>query len=105
MRVNGTITYRTGVDERQFDDNGQPIIVEPTWSDPLRCFIRTNLHDHRGTSVGGTFTREAYEVLLERVPDGLSTDRVRLVRDGKSLGEFAVQDIQNVSLDRIRIIV
>ena len=108
MRTNGTMTYRIGAADGQFDDDGQPIIGESAWSEPVRCFIRTNMHDQKGVSVGGTFTREAYEVLAERMPgrsDLFDTDLVRLVRGGRELGEFRVQDIQCVSLDRIRIIV
>ena len=108
MRTNGTMTYRIGAADGQFDDDGQPIIGESAWSEPVRCFIRTNMHDQKGVSVGGTFTREAYEVLAERMPCGsdlFDTDLVRLVRGGRELGEFRVQDIQSVCLDRIRIIV
>lgn len=105
MRTNGTLTYRIGASEGQFDEDGQPIIAESAWSEPVRCFIKTNTHDNKGVSVGGTFTREAYEVLIERIPEGLNTDTVRLTRDGRELGEFKVQDIQCVSLDRIKIIV
>ncbi len=105
MRANGTMTYRTGASAGRFDDDGQPIVAETEWSEPIRCFIKTNTHDNKGTSVGGTFTREAYEVLIERMPGGLDTDTVRLVRRNKELGEFKVQDIQDVSLDRIKIIV
>ncbi|MBR2236349.1 MAG: hypothetical protein IJ887_00495 [Prevotella sp.] len=105
MRTNGTITYRIGAAEGQFDDDGQPIIAESVWSEPVRCFIKTNTHDNKGVSVGGTFSHEAYEVLIERIPEGLDTDVVRLVRGGRELGEFKVQDIQCVCLDRIRIIV
>ena len=105
MRTNGTMTYRTGAAAGQFDEDGQPIVAESEWSDPVRCFIKTNTHDNKGTSVSGTFTREAYEVLIERIPGGLDTDTVRLVRRNRELGEFKVQDIQEVSLDRIKIIV
>ncbi len=105
MRTNGTMTYRTLAAAGQFDEDGQPIIAESTWSEPVRCFIKTNTHDNKGVSVGGTFTHEAYEVLIERIPEGLDTDTVRLVRGSKELGEFKVQDIQDVSLDRIKIIV
>lgn len=105
MRTNGTMTYRTNAAGGQFDNDGQPVIAESDWSEPVRCFIRTNTHDNKGVSVSGTFTHEAYEVLIERIPDGLDTDTVRLVRGCKELGEFKVQDIQNVSLDRIKIIV
>lgn len=105
MRTNGTLTYRTGASDGQFDEDGQPIIADSDWSNPVRCFIKTNTHDNKGVSVGGTFTHEAYEVLTERIPGGLDTDIVRLVRGGKDLGEFKVQDIQEVCLDRIRIIV
>lgn len=112
MRTNGTMTYRIGAAEGQFDDDGQPIIAESVWSEPVRCFIKTNTHDQKGVSTGGTFTREAYEVLAERMPGGktagsdlFDADLVRLVRGGRELGEFKVQDIQCVCLDRIRIIV
>ena len=99
------MTYRTGAAAGQFDEDGQPIVAESEWSDPVRCFIKTNTHDNKGTSVSGTFTHEAYEVLIERIPGGLDTDTVRLVRRNRELGEFKVQDIQDVSLDRIKIIV
>lgn len=99
------MTYRTGAAAGQFDDDGQPIVADSAWSDPVRCFIKTNTHDNKGVSVSGTFTHEAYEVLIERMPEGLDTDTVRLVRGNRELGEFKVQDIQEVSLDRIKIIV
>lgn len=99
------MTYRTGATAGQFDDDGQPIVAESEWSEPIRCFIKTNTHDNKGTSVSGTFTHEAYEVLIERMPGGLDTDTVRLVRRNRELGEFKVQDIQEVTLDRIKIIV
>ena len=105
MRTNGTMTYRTGAAVGQFDEDGQPIVAESEWSAPVRCFIKTNTHDNNGVSVSGTFTHEAYEVLIERIPGGLDTDTVRLVRRNRELGEFKVQDIQEVSLDRIKIIV
>ena len=99
------MTYSTGAAAGQFDEDGQPIVAESEWSDPVRCFIKTNTHDNKGVSVSGTFTHEAYEVLIERIPGGLDTDTVRLVRRNRELGEFKVQDIQDVSLDRIKIIV
>lgn len=105
MRTNGTMTYRIGAASGQFDDDGQPIVAASVWSDPVRCFIKTNTHDNKGVSVSGTFTNEAYEVLIERIPGGLDTDTVHLVRGRKDLGEFKVQDIQEVCLDRIKIIV
>ena len=99
------MTYRTGAAVGQFDEDGQPIVADSAWSAPVRCFIKTNTHDNKGVSVSGTFTHEAYEVLIERIPGGIDTDTVRLVRDRKNLGEFKVQDIQVLCLDRIRIIV
>ena len=99
------MTYRIGAAAGQFDEDGQPIVADSAWSDPVRCFIKTNTHDNKGVSVSGTFTNEAYEVLIERMPEGLDTDTVRLVRGNRELGEFKVQDIQEVSLDRIKIIV
>lgn len=89
----------------QFDEDGQPVVGKSVWSEPVKCFIKTNTHDNKGVSVGGTFTHEAYEVLIERIPGGIDTDTVRLVRGRKDLGEFKVQDIRVLCLDRIKIIV
>ena len=105
MRTNGTLTYRTGAAAGQFDEDGQPIVADSAWSDPVRCFIKTNTHDDKGVSVSGTFTHEAYEALIERISGGIDTDTVRLVKGSRELGEFKVQDIQEVCLDRIKIIV
>lgn len=104
MRVNGSITYRLS-GTSSFDSDGVPTQSEGTWSDPVECFVKKNTHNNRGIYTDGKFTVESYEIILERIPEGLSTDFVRVWRKDAYLGEFEVQDISEVSLDRIIIMV
>lgn len=104
MRTNGTITYRLSATSA-FDEDGRPVQSEGTWSDPVECFVKQNKHNNKGIYTEGNFTVAAYEIILERIPEGLSTDFVRVWRKDAFLGEFEVQDISEVSLDRIVITV
>jgi len=104
MRTNGTLKYLVS-QPFAFDDDGMPTSGEATWSNSVECFIRTNTHNTRGTYQDGKFTQASYEVLIERQPLLVRPSRVRLVRYGYELGEFDVQDIQLVQLDRIKILV
>lgn len=105
MRINGTLQYLLQGTDQGFNEDGEPISAEPRWSSPIECFIRTNNRSTRGTYSEGRFTIASYEVLLERMGKPFSPLHVRLTRACKYLGEYEVQDIQNVSLDRIKIIV
>lgn len=106
MRTNGTLTYKIAdaSNASGFNEDGEPIKETVQWSDAVPCFIQTNTHNERGTYQDGHFTQAQYIVLAERGKVA-KTDRVRLTRSGADLGEFAVQDQQDVSLDRIKIIV
>lgn len=106
MRRNGFLQYRIMDDDDTqsgFNDDGEPIdSVESEWSDPIPCFIETNTHNERGKYEDGKFTQASYLAIVEK-RDGFTSDTVRLTRGSKSLGEFAVQDIREVSLDRVTI--
>lgn len=106
MRTNGTLSYKiaAAAGESLFNEDGEPIKASASWSDAIPCFIQTNTHNERGTYQDGHFTQAQYIVLAERGKVA-KTDRVRLTRKNVDLGEFAVQDQQDVSLDRIKIIV
>ena len=106
MRTNGYLKYLlTDGQETENDglnEDGEPIDVEVQWSDPVPCFIQTVTHDERGKYVDGHFTQASYIVLTERGKIERA-GRVQLTRGNEYLGEFAVQDQQDVCLDRIRI--
>jgi len=106
MRTNGTLEYKipAAAGASGFNEDGEPIKAQVQYSDPIPCFIQTNTHNERGTYQDGHFTQAQYIVLAERGKVE-KTDRVRLTRGSVSLGEFPVQDFQNVCLDRIKIIV
>ena len=105
MRTNGYLTYRVSDGNPSFNELGEPIATDSVWSEPVECFIKTNTHNNKGTYEDGHFTNESYEVIVEKEP--LETDRIRLTRTdiAKELGEFDVQDIRKISLDRVIIIV
>ena len=104
MRTNGTLEYKIAASAQAsgFNEDGEPITAAVEWSDAIPCFIQTNTHSERGTYQDGHFTQAQYIVLAERGKVE-QTDRIRLTRGSVSLGEFAVQDFQNVCLDRIKI--
>lgn len=104
MRINGTFSYRINATST-FDEDGVPVSSEGTWSDRVECFIKKNRHDNKGIYVDGKFTVESYLIILERIPEGLSTDFVRIWKGDAYIGEFLVQDISDVHLDRIIITV
>lgn len=109
MRYNGHLQYRIASSsaDGDFDDDGMPIKAGSTdqWSGKVECFIKTNTHNVNGTATDGKFTVQAYEVLAERDSVPADTGYVKLERGSKDLGEFEVQDLQEISLDRIKIIV
>jgi hypothetical protein len=104
MRVNGILYYKiaAAASASKFNEDGEPIKQKVQWSDAIPCFIQTNTHDKRGIYEDGHFTQAKYIVLVERGKIS-ETDRVRLNRLGSDLGEFTVQDFQNLCLDRVRI--
>lgn len=79
MRVNGTLSYLIE-QTSSFDDDGVPTPAEPTWSQPVECWIQTNTHNERGTYQDGKFTQASYLVLIERQHLDRVPSRVRLKR-------------------------
>ena len=106
MRTNGTLSYKiaAAAGASLFNEDGEPIKASASWSDAIPCFIQTNTHNERGTYQDGNFTQAQYIVLAERGYVA-KTDRVRLTRTNVDLGEYVVQDQQDVSVDRMRIMV
>lgn len=87
--VNGTISIKTKTGGGLV--NGNPVRPSESWGEPIPCNIKTNLHNNKGKTNGNSFEVASYEVLIEAQP--FEADRVKLVREGKDLGEFSIQDI------------
>ena len=106
MRTNGILQVLESSNSASFDKNGEPIeaVNGSNWSSPIPCSIKTVKHHHKGTYEDGGFTVSSYEILME--VGEFEAARIKLEKGGKSLGEFAVQDIQELSsVGRIKIIV
>lgn len=108
MRTNGYLTYRIS-GESSFNEDGEPVVSEDSQSQKIKCFIQTNSHNERGKYSDGRFTVASYFILLQRGAIPADVDHVHLYRNGSrgetDLGEFEVQDNQEISLDRIKITV
>lgn len=89
----------------EVDDNGIPIIsANPEWSTPIPCAIKTNTRNNKGVYRDGKFEIATYEILIEAAE--IEAKRVKLDMNGKSIGEFVVQDIQELlSVGRVKILV
>lgn len=104
MRTNGTLQYNihTG---GGFNDEGEPVASVDTWSEEVRCFIRTATNN-TGRYEDGTFIQASYEVLVESGQVPLEANRVKLTRGATELGDFAVQGRPLLTaMDRIKIVV
>lgn len=88
--TNGTISIKTKTGGGLI--NGNPVRPSETWSEPIPCNIKTNQHNNKGRINGNSFEVASYEVLIEA--QTFDADRVKLVREGKDLGEFSIQDIE-----------
>lgn len=88
MRTNGFLSYVTqnGGDVLNSlgvpDENGA---VE--WSEPVACSIQPN-SQNVGVYENGKFDNISYTILVESIP--LDAKRVRLEREGVSLGEHII---------------
>ena len=106
MRTNGFICILNTNAAATIDDNGEPIIANDAPEMGLRipCSIKTVTHHQKGTYEDGKVTVSKYEILIEVCE--FKADRISLGRQGKSLGDFVIQDIQVLSnVGRIKIIV
>jgi hypothetical protein len=108
MRTNGYLTYRIS-GEPAFNDDGEPVAAADTQPDKIKCFIETNTHNVNGKYSDGEFTVSSYTVLAQRGSVPADINSVHLYRKDsrkeQDLGEFEVQDNQEISLDRIKITV
>ena len=104
MRTNGYLQIQQ-LNKPNFGAHGVPVKDTSVlqWGNSIPCFIKTNTRNNKGVYQDGNFVVAKYEILIEYA-DTVAT-RISLIRDGKSLGEFAVQDIQMLSNGRTKIIV
>ena len=86
-----------------FDADGCPIDEPPVWSEPVECFISIGEITLINTETEGSYTRQRYELITERMD--IDTDRVQLSMQGRLLGEFEVVYIQQTWLDRVKFVV
>lgn len=101
MRTNGTLQYEI-VTGGGVNEYGEPVAPETTWCDPIRCSIKANTDTRRGRYEDGIFRQASFVVLIERnahrdIDVIADIKRVRLVRDGESLGEYFVLSIVPLS--------
>lgn len=104
MRVNGTISFGILPEETQFNEEGEPILVDTEWGEPIECFVQDITEDRRTRTEGVLYTARTFEVLLEGRSCSVG-ELVRLTRWGKELGEFSVSRVKVISLDRVKIFV
>ena len=93
MQSNGFIQFKvaSGGGGRE---NGNPIPITYTWSDPIECLIKKLKHSHQYCNEG-KFVMQGYEVLIET--QDFESSIVRLTANkGRVLGEFEVQDISDI---------
>lgn len=106
MIVNGYIQTmtRTG---GGFDDQGDPIPVEQTWSEPIAAMITPSGNGRLVKYQDGVQVAASYQVLLET--QDFNYDRIKLTSDqGQAMGEYQVlrPNIRFMeSVGRVKIIV
>lgn len=68
-----------------FDQEGNRIPVEKTWSDDIPAQIAVNTNANTGSYVGGQFTIRSYtiDIEMQKLPE---FDHIRIVRHGRVLG-------------------
>lgn len=102
MRTNGILRYQI-ISETGFNDDGEPIASD-SWSEAIPCSIKTVTNNSKGRYEDGKFNQASYEVLIETIP--LDVRRVKLERDGITLGEYPVQGLPTpTTMGRVKIIV
>ena len=103
MIVNGFI-YGWVENGAGFDQNGDPVPSTSQWSDPIPANVQSNSKSTDGSYVGGTFTIARYTIII----DGLEFpySHVKLIKSGKDLGEFDVQNAEILKfVERVKITV
>lgn len=94
MQYNGYIQFKVITGGGGLE-NGDPIPVMYSWSNPVGCLIRKLKHEHQYCNEGN-FLMQSYEILLE-AQDFDAYSIIKLTDSkGTELGEFEVQDISDV---------
>lgn len=105
MRTNGTLQYCI-TNTVVFDENGIPVNAICQWSNDVRCSIQTVTNKSDGRYEDGRFNQYSYSIFVEDGQVPMDINRVRIVRDGVELGEFAVQGMPvPTTMGRIKITV
>lgn len=102
MRTNGVLQYDMSIGGG-YDEGGNPIPLDESWSEDVPCLIRNVTNNSRGRYEDGKFNQTSYDVLVESGQMPLTSTRVRLVRNSVPIGEFPIQGIPELtSMDRIK---
>ena len=103
MRTNGILRYQI-ISDNGFNDDGEPVRSSDSWSEIIPCSIKAVTNNSKGRYEDGKFNQASYEVLVETIP--LDVRRVKLERDGITLGEYPVQGLPTpTTMGRVKIIV
>lgn len=96
MWTNGFLRYEIVKVVPDFDQYGEPTKEAQTeWSEPIPCSIKTNSDNRKGKYEDGEFRMASFTVLIED-QGGFDSNRVRLERSGRELGEYRVQSIVDI---------
>lgn len=105
MMTNGFLQYEIISKGSDFDKYGEPVTgASVEWSEPIPCSIKTNSDNRKGKYEDGEFRVASFTILIEE--QDFNTNRVRLERSGRELGEYRVQNIEDLpTMGRIKITV
>lgn len=104
MRTNGTLRYEivSGGGLNEFGEVDGT--VQESWSEPIRCSIKTNHDTRKGKYEDGEFRQASFLILIERRE--IASERIKLERLGESLGEYRILNIELLtSVGRTQIMV
>lgn len=105
MRYNGKLWYEV-IPEQTFNEYGELVTGEASWSEAVDCSISTNSDTRKGTYEDGQFRMSSFTVLTELLSTAISFSRVKLQRLGEDLGEYQVISVEHITTqNRTKIIV
>lgn len=105
MRTNGFLQYEIVTNGSDFNEYGEPVSeASIKWSNPVPCLIKTNSDNRKGKYEDGEFRMASFTVLIESMR--FNANRIRLERSGRRLGEYRIQNIEDLeTFGRIKITV
>lgn len=87
---NGYIQSKAVADSVQFDEKYNPVTLNDSWGDPIKCQYRAYKLNYKGRSNYESFTEVGYEILIDLQPfDGREIRLISL--DGVTLSESGVE--------------